>query len=145
VRRPSPPGAPRGSGAVALVDRSGRILGDQPGAPAGLPEITGGFRIGEPGAFLAPGGVAAAVAQLPDALRAQVGAVVAEEDGQAVLQLVTPPGGGPEPAADEVRLGALEEIPAKGAAALAVLDQLAREESRVTYVDVRVPSAPATR
>jgi hypothetical protein len=76
-------------------------------------------------------------------LRAQVGAVT-EDDGGAVLVLVTPPGGA-EPAADEVRLGALREVAAKGAAALAVLDQLTRDEARVSYVDVRVPGAPATR
>jgi cell division protein FtsQ len=143
IRRPSPPGAARGSGAAALVDRSGRILGDESGVPAGLPEITGSFRLGPPGSHLRPGGYARAVAELPDGLRAQVGAIV-EDDGEAKLSLVAPPGGG-EPAAEEIRLGSLAEIPAKGAAALAVLDQLVREESQVSYIDVRVPGAPASR
>jgi cell division protein FtsQ len=143
VRRPSAPGAARGSGAAALVDATGRVLGEEAGTPPGLPELVGGFRAGAPGTHVRPRGYARAVSQLPDGLRAQVGAV-GEEDGQAVLLLVTPPGGAP-PAAEEVRLGALTEIAAKGAAALAVLDQLTKDESRVTYIDVRVPGAPATR
>jgi cell division protein FtsQ len=143
LRRPSPPGAPRGSGAAALVDRTGRVLGDEAGVPPGLPELTGAVRAGAPGTHIRPRGFARVVAELPEALRAQVGAVT-EDDGGAVLVLVTPPGGA-EPAADEVRLGALREVAAKGAAALAVLDQLTRDEARVSYVDVRVPGAPATR
>jgi cell division protein FtsQ len=143
VRRPSAPGAPRGSGAVALIDPSGRVLGDEAAPPAGMPELAGAVRVGAPGTHIRPRGLAPVVAQLPEGLRAQVGAVIAE-DGRAVLVLVTPPGGA-APAAEEVRLGALTEIRAKGAAALAVLDQLASEEARVSYVDVRVPGAPATR
>jgi cell division protein FtsQ len=143
LRRPSPPGAPRDSGAAALVDATGRVLGDEPGVPPGLPELTGAVRAGAPGTHIRPRGFARVVVELPAPLRAQVGSLT-EDDGGAVLVLVTPPGGA-EPAADEVRLGAPTEIAAKGAAALAVLDQLAREDARVSYVDVRVPGAPATR
>ena len=39
----------------------------------------------------------------------------------------------------------LDEVAAKGAAALAVLDQLASDGEHVHYIDVRVPGAPATR
>ena len=63
--------------------------------------------------------------------------------GEAILHLATPPGGA-APAAGEVRLGPLEDVPAKGAAALAVLDALASAQQHANYVDVRVPAAPAT-
>ena len=45
----------------------------------------------------------------------------------------------------EVRLGSLDEIGAKSAAALAVIYQLALDGEHVDYVDVRVPGAPATK
>lgn len=144
ARRPVPLGSPEGTlGAIVLVDRSGRVLGDEPVPPAGLPELIGMVLVPERGERIAPAAPAAAVARLPDALRAQTGSVVRRR-GQAVLQLVQPPGGA-EPAAGEVRLGNLEDIAAKGAAALAVLDQLAAGGEHVRYVDVRVPGAPATR
>jgi cell division protein FtsQ len=143
ARRPVPPGSPLGTlGAVVLVDRFGRVLGDEPAAPAGLPELIGMVNVPDRGSRIEPAAPAGAVAQLPDALRAQTGSVVRRR-GQAVLQLHQPPFGA-KPAADEVRLGNLDEIAAKGAAALAVLDQLGRDGSHVRYVDVRVPGAPAT-
>jgi cell division protein FtsQ len=40
LRRPSAPGAPADSGPAALVDATGRVLGDLPGPPPGLPELT---------------------------------------------------------------------------------------------------------
>jgi hypothetical protein len=143
ARRPVPPGSPQGTlGAVVLVDHFGRVLGDVPAAPAGLPELIGMVRVPERGSRVEPSAPAAAIAQLPDALRAQTGSVVRRR-GQAVLQLVQPPGGA-KPAADEVRLGDLDEVAVKGAAALAVLDQLAMDRHHVRYVDVRVPGAPAS-
>ena len=66
------------------------------------------------------------------------------QDGEPVLILRAAPGG-PDPAAGEVRLGRLEDVMAKGAAALAVLERLAADEAQVRYIDVRVPGAPATR
>jgi hypothetical protein len=84
-----------------------------------------------------------ALAALPDALRAQTAALVVRH-GQGVLALGTPPGGA-RPAAGQVRLGRLEEVGQKGAAALAVLDQLVRDGDTVRYVDVRVPGSPASR
>jgi hypothetical protein len=76
----------------------------------------------ERGNHLSSKGPAAALAALPPALRAQTAALVVRHD-QGVLQLTAIPGGGP-PAAGEVRLGRLEQVGQKGAAALAVLDQL---------------------
>jgi hypothetical protein len=95
-----------------------------------------------PGGRIAPVRVAAALMALPDALRAQVGQLVVVRD--AGVLLLRPPPAGATPAAGEVRLGALEDLRTKGAAALAVLDDLARRGQRVAYVDVRVPEAPAT-
>lgn len=127
--------------AVALVDRAGRILADAGEPPAGLPELKGVSRIPAPGGHV-DASAPSALARLPDALRAQLG-VLALDRGEAVLHLVAVPGG-PGPAAGEVRLGPLEQVRAKGAAALAVLDELASARQHATYVDVRVPGAPAT-
>jgi hypothetical protein len=78
------------------------------------------------------------LAELPDALRAMVGAVTVDH-GEATLTLLPRDGGWPT--AEEVRLGAMRDVRAKGVAALAVLDAL---DDDVGYLDVRVPSAPAT-
>jgi cell division protein FtsQ len=144
ARRAPPVGSPEGTlGAIVLVDRFGRVLGGAPSAPTGLPELVGMVLVPDRGERIEPAGPARAVGQLPDALRAQTGSVI-RRHGQAVLRLVQPPGGAP-PVAGEVRLGNLDEVAAKGAAALAVLDQLAVAGEHVEYVDVRVPGAPATR
>jgi cell division protein FtsQ len=143
VRRPAPVGSPPGTlGPVAVVDVSGVVLDDQPAPPAGLPEIIGLDRVPRRGEHLASR-APEAMAELPAPLRAQTAALVVR-NGQGVLQLMPVPGGGP-PAAEEVRLGRLDEVGQKGAAALAVLDQLLRDGDRVRYVDVRVPGSPATR
>jgi cell division protein FtsQ len=143
MRRPPAFGAPADSGPAALVDASGRVLGDLPGPPPGLPELTGSLGLAATGHQLAHPALAGAVAQLPEPLRAQV-ASLGEERGGAVLKLALP-AGARSLVAKEVRLGSLDEIRAKGAAALAVLDQLAITRQHVTYIDVRVPGAPATR
>jgi cell division protein FtsQ len=144
VRRPAPVGSPPGAlGPVAVVDVSGRVLGDEAQPPAGLPEIVGLDPVPPRGADLRSRAPAAALAALPPPLRAQTAALVLRR-GQGVLQLMPIPGGGP-PAAEEVRLGRLEQVAQKGAAALAVLDQLLRDGDTVRYVDVRVPGSPATR
>ena len=144
VRRPAPVGsAPGALGPVAVVDVSGRVLSDEAQPPAGLPEIVGLDHVPARGSHLGSKAPAAALAALPPALRAQTAALVVRH-GQGVLQLTAIPGGGP-PAAGEVRLGRLEQVGQKGAAALAVLDQLLRDGDTVRYVDVRVPGSPATR
>jgi cell division protein FtsQ len=144
VRRPAPVGSPPGAlGPVAVVDVSGRVLDDEAQPPAGLPEIVGLDDVPARGDDLGSKAPAAALAALPPELRAQTAALVVRH-GQGVLQLTAIPGGGP-PAAGEVRLGRLEEVGQKGAAALAVLDQLLRDGDTVRYVDVRVPGSPATR
>ncbi len=144
ARQAVPKGSPRGTlGAVVLVDRSGRVLSAAAAAPPGFPELIGMTRVPGRGGTIEPAAPAAALAQLPDALRAQTASLTLDHD-QAVLKLAAVSGGA-IPAAGEVRLGDLEDVSAKGAAALAVLDQLAADGEDVHYIDVRVPGAPATR
>jgi cell division protein FtsQ len=143
VRAPIPKRAPKGTlGVPMLIDRFGRVLGDASEPPAGLPELVGITHLPEKGGRITPAAPAAAVASLPDALRAQTGSVI-KRNGQAVLKLIPLPGAS-RPIAGEVRLGSFDQIAAKGAAALAVIDQLALGREHVRYVDVRVPGAPAT-
>jgi cell division protein FtsQ len=143
VRRPVPAGSPEGTlGAIVLVDRSGRVLGDEPQPPVGLPELIGVARVPDRGDRIVPAAPARVIAELPDALRSQT-ATLRRRGSLAVLELAAPPGGA-EPAAKEVKLGNFEAIGAKGAAALAVLDQLFADRDEVAYIDVRVPGAPAT-
>jgi cell division protein FtsQ len=143
VRAPVAKAAPKGTlGVPVLIDRFGRVLGDSPEPPAGLPELVGITDLPERGGRIKPATPAAAIALLPDALRAQTGSVI-KRDGQAVLKLIPLPGT-TRPIAGEVRLGSFDQIAAKGAAALAVIDQLALGREHVRYVDVRVPGAPAT-
>jgi cell division protein FtsQ len=144
VRRPVPSGSPEGTlGAIVVVDRSGRVLGDEPQPPVGLPELIGVTRVPDRGDRITPAAPARAIAELPDALRAQT-ASLHRRHGQAVLELVRELAGGAKPAAGEVKLGNFQAIGAKGAAALAVLDQLFAGREQVGYIDVRVPGAPAT-
>jgi hypothetical protein len=110
--------------------------------PPGVPEIRGVRSVPPRGSRIEPAG-ATALAQLPTTLRAET-TMLRIHDGEGVLELGTVSGGA-LPTAGEVRLGDLEQMGPKGAAALAVLDALASEGRRVRYVDVRVPNAPATR
>lgn len=141
ARRPVPAGTDPAAVPVVLVDRTGRVLAESPTPPEGLPELVGATRVPDPGRHLAPAGLARVPAALPEALRAQVGAITASE-GALVLAVRAPAGG--TAAALEVRMGAPSELARKGAAALAVLDVLAARGEHVHYVDVRVPGAPAT-
>ncbi len=144
ARRPAPRGAPRGTpGELVVIDRSGRVLTAVPYPPTGVPQLVGLTKVPDRGGRIEPAGPAAALAALPDALRAQTRSLTMRH-GQGALALAAVSGGA-IPAAGEVRLGGLEEIGPKGLAALAVLDQLAADGERVRYIDVRVPGAPATR
>jgi hypothetical protein len=111
------------------------VLGTVPEVPDGVVEIVGLRRTPAPGSLLSPPGAASARDALPDALAERVDAVVLGERGAVALRLRD---GG------SVRLGDLEDLGAKGAAALAVLDDLPADVV-LDYVDVRVPSAPSVR
>ncbi len=85
------------------------------------------------GAVLSPAGVANVVAGLPTRLGRLVAAV---EVGSPVIALDLRSGG-------VVRLGTLDALAAKGAAALAVLDHLGTAPFH--YIDVTAPAAPSSR
>jgi cell division protein FtsQ len=126
-------GAP-GPAPVALVDATGRVLADVAAAPAGLPELAG------LGAVPAPGHRVGRTLldverRLPASLRALVTGLVTGPSGLS-LRLV------PDAPAGEVRLGSGAQLTAKTDAALAVLRSLGT--SHRSYVNVSVPSAPAT-
>lgn len=142
--------APAPATAVGLVDDTGRVVAVAPHAPRGLPEITGVPFVPAPGATIRPATLAHVLAPLPAGLRSEVRTVTGDAaSATLVLQsgdaAQSPAGGGPTvspPAADEVRLGPAVDLRAKGEAAWAVLQRLGAQHVR--YVDVEVPSAPAT-
>ena len=117
---------------VTLIDATGRVLGDEPQPPPGVPELVGLHGFGHPGANVQPVDELRVVTQLPAALRVRV-ASVALTRGEATLQLTFGP---------QVRLGAPDVVNAKARAVLAVLASLHGASPR--YIDVRVPAAPVT-
>jgi cell division protein FtsQ len=118
---------------VALVDATGRVLADVAAPPAGLPELAGLGAVPAPGRRIAQG-LLAVEQRLPAELRALVTGLVTTPSG-VTLRLA------PGAPAGEVRLGAGAELTAKTDAALAVLRALGKHAD---YVDVSVPTAPAT-
>ena len=122
-------------GSIRLVDATGYEVSVVSTVPAGLPTI-GGVAVDPAVATTFP--VAARVAaELTPTLRPMVAGIVVAHD-QAVLVLV----GG-----TQVRLGAPHGINAKARATEAVLAAIANPEKTgapVSYIDVRVPSAPVT-
>lgn len=122
----------RAADRVTLVDPTGRVLGDAPKPPDGVPELRGEVRVPRPGRRVQPSAVPGLLEQLPEALRRRVVAVTMQ-GGEATLGLVFAP---------DVRLGRVEDVAAKGAAAQAVLAALG--PGPVHFIDVRVPGAPAT-
>jgi cell division protein FtsQ len=119
-----------GGGAALLVADDGHVIAHVRSVPAGVVEVVGVRRVPAVGELLSPPDAPGAVAHLPARLRAQVRAIDLGGEGVA-LRLA---------AGGVVRLGPLDDLDAKGAAALAVLDRLAGRG--FSYIDVRVPSAP---
>ncbi len=104
VRRPPAAGAPRGAeGAAALVDATGRVLGDELTPPVGLPEIKGTRQLGLAGSHIAPARPALALALLPPPLRAQVVVVHPPRRGAGPAPLGAPRGTGPGREGDPAR------------------------------------------
>lgn len=120
----------RAGGGVMLVAEDGAVLGPAAEAPEAAVEIVGVRRLPEPGSTLAPAGAAGVVSELPDALGARVVGVDLADSGVTLRVLFGP----------EIRLGSLDDVAAKGAAALAVMERIG--DAQVAYVDVSVPSAP---
>jgi hypothetical protein len=125
----------RGPGVVALVDSSGRVLGDAAAAPAGIPQLDGIRRVPAPGGHVDTR-LLRVGQRLPDELRAMV-VGLALDHGGVTLQLA------PDAPAGQIRLGSTAELTAKTDAALAVIHAL--DGDHVHYVDVTMPRTPATR
>lgn len=119
----------RSSSTVALVASDGRVLGDTESAPGGLLEIVGVRRPPEIGATLSPPGAAGLASELPSELVDRIARV--DLSHGVTLHLADGP---------QIRLGDVDDLGAKAAAALAVLERLGEEPAE--YVDVGVPSAP---
>jgi cell division protein FtsQ len=120
---------------VFLVDASGRVLETREVAPA-LPEIVGLEAGARPGGSVTPHEAASVAVALPPELVERVVKVRIETAAAAptaILQLDEGP---------EIRLGTLDRLGEKGAAAFAVLGVL--QEPVPRYIDVAVPEAPVT-
>lgn len=133
-----PAADPDGTSASVLIDAAGHVTEEVAEPPAGLVQIQGLATIPPVGEAVRPQRSVTLLGQLPDGLRRQVTLVIVDV-GQVTLVLA--PNADGVPSAQEIRLGAPREIVAKGAAAAAVLGAL---EADVGYLDVRVPTAPAT-
>lgn len=125
-------------GETALVDAENRVLARLPTAEAasattGLVELVGLRVLPVPGETLYPRAVAGLRERLPAALADRLVAIDLSRSDDVVLRLLFAP---------EIRLGDLDDVEAKAAAAAAVLDRLGDAAGEVRYVDVRVPSTP---
>lgn len=122
-------------GTVVLIGADGTVLGGAPAPPAAVLEVLGLRRTPTAGSLLSPPGAASALDAFPDELAARIDAILLAEPGAVSLRLRD--GGA-------IRLGRLDDLAAKGAAAAAVLARLP-DDVVLEYVDVRVPSAPSVR
>jgi cell division protein FtsQ len=124
---------------VAVVDRDGRVISVTTVAPAGLPRMAGVGLAGRPGTRVERAPLRA-LAALPPVLRSQVVRFEARAADGPVLVL-----GGAAPVATEIHLGSLVGMGAKATAALAVMDTLRAQGTRVRILGVQVPDAPFTK
>jgi len=115
---------------VALVDATGRVLGDAAEPPPNLPEIAVLRAVPDAGHDVAPSAAADVLETLPPALGLRTTRIAVAND-EVTLALRDGP---------EVRLGAARNVAAKARAAVAVLSSTAAAPPR--YIDVRVPGAP---
>jgi cell division protein FtsQ len=122
----------RAKDGVVLIDRTGRVLGDEAAHPDGVPELRGTPVNVAPGRRLPARDGVELLDQLPASLRGRLVAIVMD-GGEATMQLAFAP---------DIRLGQVEDVSAKLAAAQAVLEHIGTQ--RVKYIDVRVPDAPTT-
>ncbi len=125
----------RTTAGVALVSHDGRVTGHADTPPVGVPELIGAGRHPVVGRHVGPAGVAEVMEELPPALRARVGAINVATAGHVRLYLV---------GAGEVRLGDLEDVHDKGAAAEAVIESFP-PGCQWAYIDVEARSAPVAK
>ncbi len=124
---------------ISIVDGTGRVLERTTVAPDALPEVVGSGQSPAVGTRVQHREAFRALATLPEALRLLTLRITVRS-GEATLTLR-----GDRPAAAEVQLGRMTAVHAKAAAALAVLESLGSLSDHVQILDVRVPTAPATR
>ena len=123
------------SGRWGLVDRTGRVVDEVEGAPAGLPVLSGVPPAGPPGTSLPDDGVAAlAVAvALPAELRARTAGVAPADGGGGEVEIRLSPEG-------RVRLGPPVDLERKFDAIRAVFAQV--DLGNLAVLDVRRPDSP---
>lgn len=125
--------ARRADGKAALLAADGRVVSDVDVPPPGLVEVLGLRRPPAVDGIVSPPDAPGVVTHMPEALAQRIVAIDLAGDDVA-LDLVD---GG------EIRLGTLDDLEAKGAAALAVLDAVGDAECE--YINVRVPENPAAK
>jgi cell division protein FtsQ len=122
--------APATDGTFLVIDSRGDVVTSAVAPPAGLPRL--GAETAEPSTRTFQPAAARVAGALTPELRARAVAV-SVSGGEAAVALADGP---------QLRLGAPREVAAKARAAAAVLAATAGVP--VTYIDVRVPSAPVT-
>ena len=123
----------RRASTVALLTANGVVVADVAVPPEGLVEIVGVRNVPGIGKLLSPPEAPGVVRELPEALATRVTAI--DLGGEGVALDLT--GGG------SVRLCTVDDIEAKAAAALAVLERLG--DDAFTYIDVCAPQNPVAR
>lgn len=128
-----------GTAPIALVDGTGRVVARVGAVPASLPKVVGagsvatlGRTVGDPAPFRG-------LASLPVALRLRALRFITQQ-GQGILLIQGTP-----PVVQQIRFGPLVDMRRKGAAAIAVLDDLTARGQQAHVLDVTVPIAPVTR
>jgi cell division protein FtsQ len=118
---------------VALLADDGHVIADVENAPPGATEVRGVRKAPAIGKMISPPEAAGVVRALPAELANQV---IAIDVGGTGVALDLARGG-------EVRLGSMDALDAKAAAAIAVLKQWG--DKPLQYVDVSVPQNPTAR
>lgn len=125
--------ARRSNGEAALLAADGRVVADVDVPPPGVIEVLGMRRPPAVNGIVSPPDAPGAVTLMPEELARRVVAIDLAGDGVA-LDLDN---------GAEIRLGTLDDLEAKGAAALAVLRQV--DGTPFVYIDVQVPDSPAVK
>jgi cell division protein FtsQ len=121
----------------AIVDATGRVLANAARLYPGLVQIRETRGAPAPGARIPAAELARVIGGMPAQLRALSASIALGPQGVTIRLL-------PTAASGEIRLGALDATRDKLAAALAVLTRLGALHAHVHYIDVEVPSVPAT-
>lgn len=113
-----------------VLDKTGRVLDVQTEFP-GIPELKG-IKPTEPGGVIPQKELAIAIAAFPQQIRGRL-TVVQWKDNALTLNILDGP---------ELRMGSLEDLADKAAAAASVLAQV--DQSNTRYIDVAVPGSPVS-